>query len=363
MKVLVVSYTKRLPHNVLDTRLVKSLLTLGLDVVVWGHDRYKNIVSEIRNIGGRVAPVIDSPPYEEKFDLIFFVTSYLPSPLIVVDWLKVPIVYFGVDAWGKSDRWETMKYFVSSLGELYKKGFPLEFWAVSEGVAQDIKDLVQSDVPVTVIKGRVPDEVFLVPEELCVSPTRPRRNIILWIGHNMKDRTYKLVWTTILSQFSDRFLTIVDDDPYIPSADRRVVPYINLNHLSSLRLIYQSEVVVAPYTHGHYHIYQNPIKYWECLSLNTPFVVTNVEMLKGDSKCLCLMTENEETATQFVVSSIKKILTKEVNPPFTDPQTLHKWRRENWFTRLVALNIKGVLEKWNLEIPSQLSRFLDTTTE
>lgn len=363
MKVLVVGYTKRFTYNVLEVRLVKSLLSLGFDVVVWGHDRDKKIISEISNIGGRIAPVVDYPPFEEKFDVVFYVSSYLTSPPLNASWLDKPLIYFGVDAWGKTDMWETMKSLVSYFGKLWKGGFPVEFWAVSDGVAEDIKDLTQEDVPVTVIKGRVPDEVFLVPEDYCVSPIRPRRNMITWIGNLMEKRTYKTVWSSILSEFKDKFLTIVDPQPYFPSNDRRIVPFIKLNYLSVLRIIYQSEVVVAPYTHNQYHPHQNPIKYWECVALNTPIVITNVSMLEKDDKCLCMMVNDEETATQFVISSIKKILKGEVKPPFSDPDSLAQWRRENWFTYLVALHLKGVMEKWNLEIPSQLLQFLDTVNE
>lgn len=360
MKVLVVSYIKRLVPGMLEWRLIRSFLRLGLDVYVWAHDYEGLDVQPIYDIQGRPAHISKECPYGEKFDLIFFASTCLPSVPLYAEWFDTPMVYVGLDAWGKGTRWDTMKSVVETFGKLYRRNFPIDFWAVSDGVAEDIREVTQLDVPVTVIEGRVPDEVFLVPEEFCVSPNRKRRNMITWVGYMMKERTYKVVWSYIVSEFKDMFLVLVDNDPFYPPDERKVIPYVNIDYLSCLRLIYQSEVVVAPYTHKSYHPYQNPLKYWETISLNTPFIVTNVEMLKDDEKCLCAMVDDEETAAEFVINSIKKVIAREVLPPFKSSQELSEWRRKHWFTAHVGTALKGVIEKWNLKIPSQLSQFLDT---
>lgn len=347
MKALVYSYAGRLQLGVLDRRLPQALLNFSDSVVVWAEgDTSSPTITNV--LAGKVAEVAKRFPLLYNPDVIFFVTHSSSHTLFNLDWVNKPLIVFWADRWKGS--WDLVVDFLQAVMRLDKLGGNIHYWAASKGGQSEIKEVTGKDA--LLIEGRVPDEVFLFPEEGLMNP--PKRDIILWIGNQLEKRTIPQVWEALLKAFPDHFLVCVDptlDKP--PIQDRRVILFKGLNYLKLLRLIAQSKVVVAPYKRDiPYARKSNPIKYWEAVALNVPCVISNIEF--SNVGCYRGVFDDDRTAVEFIVETTRKVLSGEIPPPFLDPETLHRFRVENWFSLQVARALKEVVEC------SQLSQFLDT---
>lgn len=336
MKVLNYSYSERLKLGVLDTQFAKAMLNFADEIVIWA-EGYKCTVEH--SILGKKAVAVDSFPLFYDPDIVFFLTHSSEHILFNLDWADKPKVVFWADKWAGT--WKGAANFLKSVANLGEKVGNMHYWAVSKGAQEEIKEITGRDA--LLILGRVPDEVFLFPEEHLVKP-QPKRNVILWAGNLVNKRTITAVWDALLKAFPDHFLVFAD--PTIeapPVADRRAIVYKGLRHMKTLRLMGQSKVVVAPYKREIPYISVcNPVKYWEAVSLNIPVVATNAPPVGHGM--LSKVCDNDNEAAEFVVETVRKVLKGDIPPPFSDPDELRKFRQENSFTEQIRRALQGVLK-------------------